>query len=148
MSSLCFNDKSLLVLLLISWVFLFWLIDFCLFVYLFCFLGPHLRHMEVPRPGTESEIQLLAYATATATPDLIHICNLHHSSWQRQILNYLSKAKDQTHNLMVSSWIHFHCAMTGTPLFWFINGKVAQDLTLGPLFCYDHMLSLNNLLWF
>ena len=36
---------------------------------LFCFvafLGPNLWHMEVPRPGVESELQLLAYTTATA----------------------------------------------------------------------------------
>ena len=29
-------------------------------------LGPHPRHMEVPRLGVESELQLPAYATATA----------------------------------------------------------------------------------
>ena len=39
---------------------------FFLFVFLFCFLGLHLWHMEVPRLGTESELQLQAYATATA----------------------------------------------------------------------------------
>ena len=33
------------------------------------FSGPHLQHMEVPRPGAESELQLLAYTTATAMPD-------------------------------------------------------------------------------
>ena len=43
--------------------------------------------------------------TATATPDLSHICDLHHSSWQRQILNPLRKARDQTRNLMVPSRI-------------------------------------------
>ena len=32
----------------------------------FHFLGPHPQHMEVPRLGDESELQLLAYATATA----------------------------------------------------------------------------------
>ena len=32
--------------------------------YLFCFLGLYLWHMEVPRLGDESELQLLAYATA------------------------------------------------------------------------------------
>ena len=37
------------------------------FVYLF-FLGPHLWHMEILRLGTESELQLLAYITAMATP--------------------------------------------------------------------------------
>ena len=32
-------------------------------------LGPHLRHMEFPRLGVKSELQLLAYATATAMSD-------------------------------------------------------------------------------
>ena len=44
-----------------------------------CFLGSHMQHMEVPRLGVESELQLPAYATATATWDLSHVCNLHHS---------------------------------------------------------------------
>ena len=35
--------------------------------------------MEVPRLGVESELQLPAYTTATATPDPSHVCNLHHS---------------------------------------------------------------------
>ena len=48
----------------------------------------------------------LAYATATAMWDLSRVCDLHHSSWQRQILNPLSKARDQNHNLMVPSQIH------------------------------------------
>ena len=52
--------------------------------------------MEVPMLGIESELQLLAYATATATPDLSHVCNLHHSSQQRWIFNPLSEARDQT----------------------------------------------------
>ena len=33
-------------------------------------LGPHPWHMEVPRLGAESELQLPAYTIATATPDL------------------------------------------------------------------------------
>ena len=37
--------------------------------FFFVFLGPHPRHMEVPRLGVESELQLLAYTTATAMPD-------------------------------------------------------------------------------
>ena len=39
------------------------------------FLGPHLGHMEVPEIGVESELQLLAYTTAIATPDPSHISN-------------------------------------------------------------------------
>ena len=66
----------------------------------FFFLGPHLRHMEVPRIGVESELQMPAYTTATAMQGLSRICNLHHSSQQHQILNPLSKARDRTHNLV------------------------------------------------
>ena len=61
--------------------------------------------MEVPSLGVESELQLLAYATATATPDPCHICDLHHSSQQRRILNPLSKARDQTCVLVDASWV-------------------------------------------
>ena len=61
--------------------------------------------MEVPRLGVESELQLPAYTTATATPDESGICNLHHSSQQHQILNPLNEAKDQTHILMGTSWV-------------------------------------------
>ena len=41
------------------------------------FLGQHLWHMEVPRLGVALELQLLVYATATATQDLSHVCNPH-----------------------------------------------------------------------
>ena len=44
--------------------------------YFFFFLWPHPWHM-VPKLGVESEMQLPAYATTTATPDLSHMCNLH-----------------------------------------------------------------------
>ena len=63
--------------------------------------------MEVPRLGVKSELRLLAYTTATATPDPSHICDLHYSSWQCGILNPLSEARDRTHNLMVTSWDSF-----------------------------------------
>ena len=61
---------------------------------LFVFLGPHLWHMEAPRPGVQLELQLPAYASAM--PDLSHVCDLYHSSWQRWILNPLSEALDGT----------------------------------------------------
>ena len=59
-------------------------------------LGPHPWHMEVPKLGVESELQLPAYATATAMQDPSPIYNLHHSLQQCQILNPLSGARDQT----------------------------------------------------
>ena len=63
--------------------------------------------MEVPRLGVESELQLLAYTTATVTQDLSLAFNLHHSSGQHQILNPLSEAKDQTCSLMDTSRVHY-----------------------------------------
>ena len=52
--------------------------------------------MEVPGLGVESEMQLLAYTTATAMLDLLHILDLCHSLRQRWILNPLSEARDRT----------------------------------------------------
>ena len=69
-------------------------------------------HMEAPRLVVESELDLLVYATATATWDLRRICDLHHSSRQCRIPDPLSKARDQTCILMDTSRIHFHCATT------------------------------------
>ena len=53
-------------------------------------------------------VQLLTYTTATATPDLSSICNLHHNSRQHQILNPLSKTRDQTGIHMDTSGVHYH----------------------------------------
>ena len=50
--------------------------------------------MEVARQRVKSELQLLAYTTATATPDLSRVCDLHHSLQQCWILNLLSEARD------------------------------------------------------
>ena len=38
----------------------------------------------------------------------------YHSSQQRWILNPLSRARDQIHILMDTSWIHYHWATMGT----------------------------------
>ena len=72
-----------------------------------------MQHMEIPGLGVESELQLLAYARATRDPS--RVFDLPHSSWQHRILNPLREARDQTQNLIVPSWIHFHCATMGTP---------------------------------
>ena len=73
--------------------------------------------MEVPRPGVQLELQLLAYTTAIAMWNPSHgwVCDLCHISQQHWILNPLSEARDWTHNPMVSSQIHFHHATMGTP---------------------------------
>ena len=86
------------------------------FFLFFIFLGLQLQHMEVPRLGVNLELQLLAYATAIATQDPSHVWDLHHSSGHCWILNPLSKARDHTWNLMVTSRIHFCCTTMETPL--------------------------------
>ena len=70
---------------------------FCFFV----FLG---LHVQVPRLGVQLELQLLAYTTAMATPDL-SVCHLYHNSRQRWIPNPLNKDRDPTCVLMDASWV-------------------------------------------
>ena len=84
---------------------------FCLmlnFILFFVFLRLHPWHMEVPRLGVKWELQLLAYATATATWDPSRVFDLYHCSWQCQILNPLSKVNDQTCVLIDTSRVHYH----------------------------------------
>ena len=82
------------------------------------FLGPLPRPMEVPRLGVQSEPP--AFTTATAMPYPSCICNLHHSSRQRQMLNPLSKAGDRTRNLWLLVRFINHWATMRTPRknFW------------------------------
>ena len=71
----------------------------------FFFLWIYLRHMEVPSLGVELELQLLAYTTATATPDLSRICDLHCSLQQCQMLNPLSKAGIEPASSQILCWV-------------------------------------------
>jgi len=80
--------------------------------------------MEVPRLGGQLELQLPAYSTAIATPDLSFVCELQHSSQQCQVLNPLSEARDWTCILMDTRWILNPLSHDGNFLFWvfYING--------------------------
>ena len=69
----------------------------CFFLFLFSFYG-HTGGTQVPGLEVESVLQLLA--TATATQDPSHICDLHCSSRQQWVLNPLSEARNQTCVLM------------------------------------------------
>ena len=67
--------------------------------------------------------KLLAYTTATATWDLSHVCDLHHGSRQRQILNPLSEAGDRTlYFMMVAS--PFCCATMELPFSVFLKAEI------------------------
>ena len=58
--------------------------------------------MEAPRLGVESELQLLAYATATAMRDLSCVCDPTPQLTVTLDPNPLSKARDQILILMVN----------------------------------------------
>ena len=89
-----------------------------LFRFVFSFFsGPHLRHMQVPR--LRGLIDAAAAGLHLGHPS--RLCDLHHCSRQRRILNPLSEARDQTRNVMVPSGIHFRCATMGTPVFCFFG---------------------------
>ena len=83
--------------------------------FIFAFLGPHLRHMEVPRLRVELQLQLLAYTTATATWDLSCVYDIHHTSGQCWIPDPWSKARDRSCVFTDTSWICFCCTTMGTP---------------------------------
>ena len=94
----------------------------------------------------------LHHSTATATPDLTLVCNLHCSSRQHQILNPLSKARDWTYILMDASQIHFRWATMGAPstnvlamrflrhILWLSEGIMAFSI-LWFHFDFDTLLS-------
>ena len=62
--------------------------------------------MEVLGLGVELELQLPAYTTAREDPS--RVFDLHHSSWQHQILSPLSEARDRIRILMDTSWVCYH----------------------------------------
>ena len=89
-----------------------------IFFFFFClFRAALVAHGDSQARGLIGAV-LPTYARATAMPDQSHVCDLHHSSQQHWILNPLSKARDQTQDLMDTRWVHYHRATTGTPFWW------------------------------
>ena len=107
-----------------------------MFILFFCFWGLYLWHMEVPRLEVKLELQLPAYttATATATWDPSHIFDLHHSSWQCQIVNRLSEPRDRNCVLMDASQIRFRWATMGTLIL--VGFLIYWATTGSPLLTY------------
>ena len=81
--------------------------------FFFPFSGLHLYQMEIPRPGVESQLQMPAYTTAVAMQDWRLAFNRRHSSQQHQILNPLSKARNQIHILLGISGVHNPLSQNG-----------------------------------
>ena len=93
-----------------------------LFLIFFCFFRAT-HHMEVPRLGVKirATAASLHHSHRNAGSDP-HRIQLHHSSWQCQIPNPLSKARDRTHILLDTSRSHFLCATTQQELpIWFLK---------------------------
>ena len=95
--------------------FSFLFFSFLFFSFLDPFFMATLQHMQVPRLRVESELQLLAYTTATATPNPNCVYDSHNSSWQQWILHLLSEAGDRTQVPTHTSQVCFCCNMMGTP---------------------------------
>ena len=107
-----FKDCNLRSIRLGRFAFHIIFIQFCqsqffFFSFLFSFLlfRAVLEAYGGSQARVELELQPPAYATATATWDLSCVCDLHHSSWQRRILNPLSEARDRTCILMDDSQV-------------------------------------------
>lgn len=102
--------------------------------FFFVFLGLYSRHMEVPRLGVESELQLLAYTTAIGTPDLSCVCYLHHSSQHLWILNPLNGTRD--HNLSPYRYQQGSLSLNNDgnsiELQKFLNIGIQEDMAGGP----------------
>ena len=109
------------------------------FILSFCVLGPHPQHIEVPRPGVQSELQLPTYTTATATRDMKWLSQLHHSSQQCRILNPLSKARDRTLVHMDASWVHQLLSHSG-------NSPPLFQICLNLHFCIKKIMSISCIL--
>ena len=71
--------------------------------------------MEFPRLRGWIGAAAISLCHSTATQDLSHVCDLHHSSQQCQMLNTLRKARARTLILMDTSWVCHHWATTRTP---------------------------------
>ena len=93
------------------------------FCFCFFFFQLHLRHMEVPSLRVASKLRLPAYTTATASPDPSGVCDLHHSSWQRWILNpWARPGIEPTTSWFLVGFVD-HWAMMWTLLFFFNEEK-------------------------
>ena len=125
----------------------FFSFSFFFFFFFWHFLLLHLQHGEVPRLGVQSDLQLPAYATATATAtqDLSHVCNLHHSSRQCQIPNPQSKARDGTHILMDTSRVHFHRAFFFFFFLTFFKKKKKNEYHLLSRKGKNYFIQLNSI---
>ena len=88
------------------------------FFFFFFFLGPHPQHMEVPRQGIKSDLQLPAYTIATVTQDPSHVCNLRHTAHGNtgSLTHWVRPGIKPASSRMLVRLVNYR-ATTGTPIF-------------------------------
>ena len=84
--------------------------------------------MEVPRLKVQSELQLPAQATASRIPS----ASVTYTTSHRNTRSLTHQARDQTHNFMVPSRIHFRWARTGTSISSFLISPFQSHLQPYP----------------
>ena len=94
--------------------------------------------MEVPGLGGQigtaaTSLHYIHSNNARSEPHL-HICNLHFSLWQRQVLNPPSRARDRTHILMDASQVLNLLSTMGTPMSNYISVQLSVVGTLFVIF--------------
>ena len=109
------------------------------------FFPPIFRPTPAAYGGSQArgpiEPQRPADATATTTQDPSHVCDLHHTSQQCQILNPLSKAGDQTCVLVDTSLVHYCWAAVGTPHLYTVMIAICaycEVITRSPVSIHHH----------
>ena len=117
-------------------------------LYTFFFLQLHLQHTEVPTLGVESELQLLAYATAIATLDLS--CN----SWS---LTHWAKPGAEPSSSRTLCWVLNLLSHNGNSYLYILNNKICvcklyvnkhvQEQHCGAHFQGKPLLSLPTCHW-
>ena len=113
--TLIFHFKTILFLNL----HLFYLFIYLL-IYLFCFLEPHVQHMEVPRLEVRSKLQLPAHSTVRATQDLSWTVAYNTDHDNARYSTHWARPGIRFHILMDTSWIGYRWTTTGsTFLFYF-----------------------------
>ena len=97
-------------------------------------LSLHPQHMDVLRLGVESELQLPAYTTATATQDASQVCSLHRSSRQclsDPLIHWVTTGTPIVHFFLVNSVGSVPCQMlAGIFIVWDSYGLYFQNFML------------------
>lgn len=97
------------------------------FLFFFFILRPYPQHMEVPRLGVELELQLQAYATAKAMPDL-NIWDLTTASSNARFIIHWTRPSLKPESSQILIGLLTHWATMGTFLtFYALHTDVLKD---------------------